>query len=82
MAEDPDDALLARMEKAVDDQDFELAARLRDEIAALPGSKLRRQVPGKMGLGTDQSVYTPPKGWKRPAKPDPMTAGHKPRRGG
>ena len=83
-----DDARLdlhARMARAVEAQDFELAARLRDEIAsaggvqiAPPPSKIRRQVPGAMGLGTDQQVYTPPPGWKRPPKPDLKTSNHKP----
>ena len=80
--------LQARMAQAVEAQDFELAARLRDEIATargleapsndLPPSKIRRQVPGAMGLGTDQQVYTPPPGWTPPPKPDLKTANHKP----
>ena len=44
-------------------------------------SRLRRQVPGRMGLGTDQPAYIPPKGWKPPKKPDLMTANVKPRGG-
>ena len=87
-----DDARLdlqARMARAVEAQDFELAARLRDEIAAaavlkaapsgdLPPSKIRRQVPGAMGLGTDQQVYKPPEGWAPPPKPDLLTSNRKP----
>ena len=87
-----DDARLdlqARMARAVEAQDFELAARLRDEIAfadgvatapsgASPPSKIRRQVPGAMGLGTDQQVYTPPPGWTPPPKPDLLTSNHRP----
>ena len=81
--------LQARMAQAVEAQDFELAARLRDEIAAagddtaspldaLPPSKIRRQVPGAMGLGTDQQIYKPPAGWTRPPKPDLLTSNRKP----
>ena len=81
--------LHARMARAVEAQDFELAARLRDEIAAAAGleappfddllpSKIRRLVPGAMGLGTDQQVYKPPAGWTRPPKPDLLTANRKP----
>ena len=80
--------LHARMARAVEAQDFELAARLRDEIAAaaaleappsdeLPPSKIRRQVPGAMGLGTDQQVYKPPAGWTPPPKPDLLTSNRK-----
>jgi len=62
--------------------DFERAAALRDEIAVLkgqaPGSQggeveVRQPPPGQMGLGTHIPVAAPPKGWKRPKKPDPMT---------
>ncbi len=81
--------LTRRMAQAVADEDFELAARLRDQIAGvdgappvqadeLPPTKLRRQIPGKMGLGTDQQVFKPPEGWVRPAKPDLMTTNRKP----
>jgi hypothetical protein len=80
-----------RMAQAAADQDFELAARLRDRLAALRGENLpaeesgslfQRQVPGRMGLGSDQQVYRPPEGWTPPPKPDLMTANKKPRRGG
>jgi hypothetical protein len=37
-------------------------------------SKLRRQVPGSMGLGTSEQEMRPPEGWKPPKKPDPMTS--------
>jgi hypothetical protein len=78
-------ALERRMAEAVEAEDFEAAARLRDRIAALkaPGgeSMFRRQTPGRMGLGTDQQVLAPPKGWKPPKKPDLMTSSTKPRRG-
>ena len=79
------------MAQAVASEDFETASALRDKIDQIrrdlmimeqPGSDapqasyLRRQEPGRMGLGTNQSSYTPPKGWVPPQKPDPMTAGH------
>ncbi|MEO6340476.1 MAG: UvrB/UvrC motif-containing protein [Caulobacteraceae bacterium] len=76
-----------RMGDAMDAEDYETAADLRDQIRALrgeapvPGSRLRRQEPGRMGLGTDQQAMAPPTGWKPPPRPDPMTAGHKPRKG-
>jgi hypothetical protein len=78
-------ALERRMAEAVAAEDFETAARLRDRIAALKvkgdGGLFRRQTPGRMGLGTDQQVMAPPKGWKPPKKPDLMTSNTKPRRG-
>lgn len=83
MSKDVIAALEAEMARAVADQDFEIAAALRDRIVAMregrsTGSMLRRQEPGKMGLGTDQQAYIPPKDWVRPKRPDPMTKGHKP----
>jgi hypothetical protein len=77
--------LNVQMAKAVAAEDFEAAARLRDQIAELQaavdaGSLLQRQVPGQMGLGSDQLSRTPPKGWVAPPKPDLMT--HIKRRGG
>lgn len=84
MADDDLAELERRMAEAVAGQDYELAARLRDEIARAGGgrSRLKRQVPGQMGLGTDQPAYTPPQGWVPPAKPDLMTSNRKPRKGG
>lgn len=81
-------ALQARMADAIAAEDYELAARIRDELVALggpealigPGSKLRREQPGKMGLGTDQQSYAPPKGWVAPKRPSPSTANHRGRR--
>ncbi len=72
------------MARAVANEDFETAAALRDRINLLRDtgqagpstSYLKRQEPGKMGLGTNQSSYVPPKGWVPPPKPDPMTKGH------
>ena len=84
------ETLQKRMAAAVAAEDYEAAARVRDQIAALRGqgpgkrgeSLFRRQVPGRMGLGTDQQVMAPPKGWKPPKKPDLLTSNIKPRRGG
>ena len=86
MSDDDIEALERRMAEAVAAEDYEAAARLRDRIAALKakdcGTMFRRQTPGRMGLGTDQQVMAPPKGWKPPKKPDLMTSNTKPRRGG
>lgn len=83
------DDLKTQLEEAVAAQDFETAAKLRDEILSIQHSALvrdvedppqasyfKRQVPGRMGLGTDQPVPRKPDGWVPPQKPDPMTAGH------
>jgi hypothetical protein len=81
--------LSRQMAAAAADNDFERAAALRDEIAGLkgqaPGSQggavdVRQPPPGQMGLGTHIPVAAPPKGWKRPKKPDPM-ANTRPRGG-
>ena len=83
-----DDDLAALKEflaNAILAEDYEMAARLRDRIAALEPqtpSKLRRQEPGKMGLGTSDQKFRPPDGWKPPKRPDMMTTNTKPRRGG
>ena len=86
MADDKIDTLRRLMARAVADEDFEAAARLRDRIAALgppvAESLFQRQTPGRMGLGTDQQVYRPPPGWKPPKRPDPLTSSTKPRRKG
>ncbi|SFZ83707.1 UvrB/uvrC motif-containing protein [Devosia enhydra] len=71
-----------RMLAAAEAEDFELAARLRNEIAALRGEDggapaVRKPPPGEMGLGTHIPVVAPPKGWTPPKKPDPMTRGRK-----
>ena len=83
------DDLKARMDAAVAAEDFEMAAKLRDQIGAIQHSAMvrdveeppqasyfQRQVPGRMGLGTDQPVPKKPEGWVPPRKPDPMTAGY------
>jgi hypothetical protein len=86
MSEDDIEALRRRMAEAVAAEDFEAAARLRDRIEVLGKSSgeslFHRQVPGRMGLGTDQQVMAPPKGWKPPKKPDLLTSNVKPRRNG
>ena len=67
-------ALEGEMLAAVTREDFETAARLRDEIVRLKGgSAVRKPPPGEMGLGTQVPVVEPPKGWKRPNKPNLMT---------
>ena len=76
--------LTRQMAAAAEAEDFELASRLRDEIARLKGqapkaegeaAQVRQPPPGQMGLGTHIPVVAPPKGWRPPKKPDPMTAG-------
>ncbi|WDR04866.1 UvrB/UvrC motif-containing protein [Devosia rhodophyticola] len=84
-------ALEQQMSAAAEAMDFELAAQLRDEIAQLRGERPELEAkgedgssvtvvgqppPGAMGLGTNQPVVQPPKGWKKPKKPDPLTAHH------
>ena len=66
--------LTRRMQEAAAVEDFELAARLRNEIDEVKGPIVRQPPPGQMGLGTHVPVAEPPKGWKRPRKPDPMTS--------
>lgn len=80
-------ALQREMEEAAAALDFERARQLRDrlnllrggatpeEAAAADTAGLDRQQPGRMGLGTSQQRMTPPPGWQRPKKPDPMTRG-------
>ncbi len=78
------ETLRRQMEAAAAAMDFETASRLRDEISVLRGggevtdtAGLTRQQPGAMGLGTSQQRMTPPPGWVKPKKPDPMTKGRK-----
>jgi hypothetical protein len=75
------EALTAQMLKAAEAEDFEAAARLRNEIEQLRGPTVRKPPPGQMGLGTNIPVAAPPKGWIRPKKPDLMTTNVKPRGG-
>jgi len=66
--------LAADMAAAVEREDYETAARLRDEIASLKGGgAVRQPPPGEMGLGTNVPVVKPPKGWVKPKKPNLMT---------
>lgn len=65
--------LTRQMHEAAEREDFELAARLRNEIEELKGPTVRQPPPGQMGLGTHVPVAAPPRGWKRPKKPNPMT---------
>ncbi len=72
------EALTAEMQRAAGAEDFETAARLRNEIAALKGEPdgsplVRQPPPGEMGLGTHIPVAARPKNWRPPRKPDPMT---------
>lgn len=80
------DALHREMAAAAAALDFDSARQLRDRIALLRGgaedvavdtSGLTRQQPGAMGLGTSQQRVTPPPGWVKPKKPDPMTRNRK-----
>ncbi len=81
MTEDRITELERSMGAAVEAEDFETAAALRDEIARLrSGSRLRKLPPGEMGLGADRPAHVPPEGWVKPQKPDLLTAGT--RRGG
>ncbi len=89
---DPLEDLRVRMEAAAAALDFEEAGRLRDELSLLRGqggegtgdidtSRLKRQQPGAMGLGTSDQRFAPPAGWTPPPRPDPMTRGRRsPRR--
>ena len=75
------------MEEAAERMDFEEAGRLRDRLNLMRGgasaeeaeaadtSRLIRQQPGGMGLGTSQSRMSAPAGWKPPPKPDLLTRG-------
>ena len=60
--------LTRQMGAAAAAEDFEAAARLRNQIEELKGPTVRKPPPGQMGLGTNIPVAAPPKGWKRPKK--------------
>lgn len=65
--------LEARMAEAIAADEYELAAILRDRLAALrPDAppRLKRGVPGAMGLGTDTARHRPPDDWTPPPRPD------------
>jgi hypothetical protein len=84
------ETLRLKMEAAAEAEDFEAAARLRDQYSLVRGqpgakipeemdtSRLHRQQPGRMGLGTSEQAVVPPPGWKPPKRPDPMTSSTKP----
>jgi hypothetical protein len=71
--------LKARIAAAEAAGDAETAELLRDARARMESgeSRIREQVPGKMGLGSSQERYAT-EGAPRPKRPDPMTKGHKP----
>ena len=75
--------LEAEMKSAVESENFERAAQLRDKIADLRGeggpSLVRKPPPDQIGMGTGIPVVEKPKGWRPPRKPDPMTRNVKPR---
>jgi hypothetical protein len=78
------ETLTTEMQRAAEAEDFETAARLRNEIAALKGEAegsplVRQPPPGEMGLGTHIPVAARPRNWRPPHKPDPMTRNVKPR---
>ena len=84
-----------RMRAAAEAMEFETAAALRNEIARLRGEPMAtaseddgavvatvgQPPPGAMGLGTHLPVAAPPKAWRKPKKPDPMTAHTRTRKG-
>lgn len=74
-----EDDLRRRIAEAEAAGDAETAGLLRDALERIESgqSKLREQVPGKMGLGSSQERYAS-EGGARPKRPDPMTKGHKP----
>ena len=83
MSKDVIAALESEMARAVADEDFEVAAALRDRLEAMregrpTGSKLRRLQPGELGVNADSRDLVPPKDWVKPKRPDPMTKVHKP----
>ena len=77
--------LEAEMKSAVEAEDFEMAAQLRDQIAELRGeggpSLVRKPPDDQIGMGTGMPVVERPKNWRPPRKPNPMTRNVKPRRG-
>lgn len=80
------EALRRRMREAVAAQDYQLAAELQAQLRALGGeaavgSNLKRQEPGRMGLGTSTPAHRKPEGWTPPRMPDLMTTNVKGRRG-
>ncbi len=62
--------LEAQMAAAAASDDFERAARLRDQIADLKGPAVRKPPPGQMGLGTNIHLAARPH-WGRAVLSDP-----------
>ena len=54
------DELTARMLKAAEDEDFETAARLRNDIAELRGPTVRQPPPGQLGRRAPRAPRAPP----------------------
>ena len=71
--------LTRQMVEAATAEDFEQAARLRNQTEELKGPSVRKPPPGQMGLGTNIPVAAPPEGWTRPKKPNLMTTNIKSR---
>ena len=73
------DRLETDMRAAAAAGDFERAARLRDALRALDTdrSEIHAPIPGAMGIGTQHPAPERPRGWRPPAKPDPMTKGRR-----
>jgi hypothetical protein len=73
------DDLKRRIAEAEAAGDAETAELLKDALARFESghSKLREQVPGRMGLGSSQERYAS-EGGARPERPSPMTKRHKP----
>jgi hypothetical protein len=86
--DDPIADLERRMAEAMEAENYEAAADLRDQIrvlrgeAPVPGSRLRREGLDELGQDTNRRALAPRTNWKAPPRPDPMTSGYKPRKGG
>lgn len=84
MTEDIISALEREFERAIADGDEEIADILRERLEAMregkpTGSMLQRLEPGELGMSAESAARkTPPKGWVKPERPDPMTRIHKP----
>ncbi len=74
-----------QMQAAVEAENFEEAARLRDRISEMRGEAepglVRKPPPDQIGMGSGMPVVARPKDWRPPRKPDPLTSRTKPRRG-
>jgi hypothetical protein len=76
--------LEAEMTSAVESEDFERAAKLRDQIADLRGeggpSLVRKPPDDQIGMGSGMPTVDKPKDWRPPKKPNPLTRNVKSRR--